>query len=530
MSHFTWISLFVFLVSTSLVSAQELVNESYFPLDKELRKNTAQYVDYDPIKEELCITMEAQKRDKVKGQKRIWDRVQLYFDNSPKFVRDDLLEAEKPDFKTPEFETEFHFISTQLKPSNAEATSLHRYTLEFYTKDFQFQKRLNLTLCKTNEFDRLVTIQHENELLLLVQFHSFTNPSSTQVKYFRIDLNTIKLTSEKILTLAGSSYLGCLDGTIVENKLTVIGKTMVNNFTTTPQEEWKVIQFDLAGNELKQAPISIPLNNRLSQGKIAYSNGAIVLLAEYGPQYTGSFFPVNATTPPKSKKWYINNAMSGLFLNRFDAELNTLNTQMFSYANHFSGIHKGQPATGFNWQSNFHLFEDIQFLPDGSSYLTSHQYRLRWQTRVRKKDGEPNTYTYSSDYEMGYLLVFRITTEGNLDWVYHLNCRQISQKVNEHTRQLQPQNMALKSQRYLVNDEDLVLFYDFRNAGLIGNADLKNIVIKTDGSASAITNYNDGESFDVVENGIVDAGGNQFYLIGYDKKKTNLIVKKVAFQ
>jgi len=513
------------IVFSTAGTAQEIINETYFPLDKELKKSKVEQVSFNVDTDELCLTMRAKKQDKVKGQKRTFERIQLFFNSTPEFTRDDVVRVSTNDFEQPTYSLTDASISTRML-SNSE-NPIHKYiNIDRYDLLMNLEKSIKVQLSKITDFVRVMEAQNGTDLYLLVD-SKVAGGTQHQLKYIVVDLNAMRVTSEKMLQVNGSVSVKGLASAIYNNQLVVVASSQSNNFGIS-QNEWHLARYSLTGEAVDATALPLPADQTLFQAELNSGNGALVLVAEYGSNNFNSIFPSdNTLAPERTKKWRIDNPADGIFYCRMDANLTFLNTQMMSYANQFQGMMKGKKVAANSLKINHQSFQDIIFLPDGSCYLSANQYSMSWRTKVSGK--ETKTYRYKTEYQMDGLLLYHFSNEGQLQWVHHLDRNSKSINIDKHSKQLLPVGLLLNAEMYIVNNDQLAIFYDLRTSGWLGGATIKSTSILKDGSNTPPLNYSATESFEVVSGNIIQLNDNTFFLVGYDKKDTQLIVKKVVF-
>lgn len=528
--------LIVYLIMYSNALTQSLISEKMIPLDKEQKKNEVEFALYNPNTDGITVFFEIQKGEKVKGQKRTYKRYEIDLNNNL-----DIISAEyktlgtKNSVKPRIYFKDFRIGYTTWVDDETD-DKINKVMLQIIKFDNN-NKILDIKdyeLCEEKGFDYYKIMPHNGELIVMAQYEKKKTKDKNEKNrdYLilkRIDPATMETKLSEELNLLGKDELALESYLITNDKIFLVGKQLLQTKVLgikIPQK-WLIFRLNLDGKEEARGEITIPDKAMaISSVYIAEGNGMIYLAGEYGNAKDVTAVP---KMPSSSKTVKVKNPNLGMFIKRFDYNLEEKGTATFSYKEKIlKKLKKGNPK--FTAKKGLYNLRDFYFLPDGSFYVVTEMYAKTYETVKTSSQtmiGTINTYYYYTHYDYMDAVVFKFTPNGELDWLVQIDRDNYRLTYPGHIRSLKPLDPG-KLETFLTNDGRLIALYNTpgRKYGK-KRFGLSEVIISPDGNMTDPVDYNNNFQFCLIDGGIIKYDNNTIFAVGTDRKNDNLWIKKI---
>lgn len=510
---------------------QSLISEKMIPLDKDQKKNEVEFALYNPNTDGITVFFEIQKGEKVKGQKRTYKRYEIDLNNNL-----DIVSAEyktlgtKNSVKPRIYFKDFRIGYTTWVDDETE-DKINKVMLQIIKFDNN-NKIIDIKdyeLCEEKGFDYYKILPYNGELIVMAQYEKKKTKDKNEKNrdYMilkRIDPVTMETKLSEELNLLGKDELALESYLISNDKIFLVGKQLLQTkiLGIKIPQKWLIFRLNLDGKEEARGEITIPDKAMgISSVYIAEGNGMIYLAGEYG--YAKD---VTKTPAPSSGKTVtVKNPNIGMFIKRFDYNLEEKGTATFSYKEKIlKKLKKGNPK--FTKKKGLYNLRDFYFLPDGSFYIVSEMYSKTYES-VKTTSGTisiTNNYTH---YDYMDAVVFKFTPNGELDWLVQIDRDNYRLTYQGFIRSLKPLEPG-KLETFLTNDGRLIALYNTPgrkyNKKRFG---LSEVIISPDGSMTNPVDYNNNFQFCMIDGGIIKYDDNTIFAVGTDRKYDNLWIKKI---
>ncbi|NTW31151.1 MAG: hypothetical protein HGB12_00700 [Bacteroidetes bacterium] len=536
---FTFIGVGSFLATMS----QSLISEKQIPLTKDQTKYEMDFALINSTVGGATVFFEPQKADKVKGEKRKWERYEMiidkdmnvsggeyktlgtknsikpriYFDNFriayTTWVDDEYLDTvwgKKGDYKIKEVpKIVFQLVKYD---NNNKITDIEDYVL-----------------CDEKGFDSYRVIQYKGELLVMAQYEKkkTKNPDEKNrdfLVYNRIDPATMKVKANAELNLLGKDELGFEAFVAANDKIFLVGKQLLQTkvLGIKMAKSYFIFRLGLDGTEEARGTITIPFADKGIGSVYLYENNDTIYMAgEYGdPKSMGGRAPSMKAGSVKCL-----NPFEGMFIKKFDFDLKEVATATFDYKEKImKKLKKGNPK--FNpRKGNFNL-QDFYVLPDGSFYITAEMFVKIYKT-TETKSGDYVTYRYYTEFYYMDAVVFKFNAKGELEWLDQIDRDDYKRTYSGHLKTQKPLEPG-KLEVFLMKDSKLACFYNTpgRKYGK-KRFGLSEVVVSSNGDMSQVYDYTSEAQFGLLDGGLIKIDDNTIMAIGTDKKEKNCWVKKI---
>lgn len=307
------------LLSTGLMS-QSLIKEKKIELTKDQKKHEMEFALGNANTGGVTVFFEIEKGEKVKGEKRKYQRYEMNLDNDLNVVSGDYkIVGTKKSIKPRIYFKDFRIAYTTWVDDETD-DKINKIMLQIV----KFDNNNNIVsvqdyeLCDEKGFDSYRVISYGNELLVMAQYEKKKTKDKNEknrdyLVYKRIDAVTMQVKAESELNLLGKDELGLESFLVANNKIFLVGKQLLQTKVLgwkIPQA-WLVFRLDLEGKEEARGQITIPGGNGIASVYMYTAGDMLYMAGEYGdPKAMGR----GVAFPSGNKTVKVTNPYLGMFI------------------------------------------------------------------------------------------------------------------------------------------------------------------------------------------------------------------------
>lgn len=514
-------------LSTSTAFAQVLVSEKKLELTKDQRKNEMEGALGDSETGGALVYFEAKKAEKVKGQKRQFERYETVLDPNLNVVSGDYVILGTKNAVRPKVFYEDMRIGYTTWVDEEGKTDMVMVQIIKFDKKNKVKEVKDLEVCAEREFKDYRVISLGANLIIMVQYESKEKETKNLdfVKYIRVDVNTMEVKSETDLNLLGRNAFGIEYLLANEGKIYMVGKELatIKPFNITTTKGYILFRLNLEGQEEARQPLELPQGLKIGGVQLHINNGDLLLAGEYA---LGGGKERKPVSPNGSKTVQVSNPYIGIFVMNMDkSSFKTKTTNVYDYQKDvLKKLRKGNP--GFNKKGGSFVLNDFVFLPDGSFYLTAEMFVKYWRTVVTQS-GNIKTSKYYTDYKYLDAVVYKFNPKCEMDWIIQVDRDEYTKTHKGHLSSEKPIEPG-KLDVFLQSNKKLAVLYNTPGKKYGKKRfGLSELLVSPDGNSGEAVDFTSEAQFGMLDGGLIRVDANTVLAVGTDKKEDYLWVKKI---
>lgn len=506
--------------------AQSLLSEKKIELSKDQRKNEMEGALGDSETGGALVYFEAKKAEKVKGQKRQFERFETVLDPDLNVVSGNyVLLGTKNAVRPKIFYENMRIGYTTWTDEDGQTDMMMVQVIKFDKKN-KVQEVKDLEVCAEKEFKDYRIVSLGSDLIIMVQYESKDKATKNLdfVKYIRLDVNTMEVKSENDLNLLGRNAFGIEYLLANEGKIYMVGKELatIKPFNILVTKGYILFRLNLNGQEEARQVLELPQGLRMGGVQLHINNGDLLLAGEYS--LGGK--TAKPVMPYSSKTVKVSNPYIGIFVMKMEkSSFKQKAVNVYDYEKDvLKKLRKGNP--GFNKKGGSFVLNDFIFLPDGSFYLTAEMFVKFWRTTVTQS-GNIKTYRYFTDYKYLDAVVYKFTPSCEMDWMIQVDRDEYTKTYKGHQTSEKPID-AGKLDAFLQADQKLAVLYNTPGKKYGKKRfGLSEILIQPNGNSGEAVDFTSEAQFGLLDGGLIAVDASTVLAVGTDKKEDYLWVKKI---
>jgi len=517
---------------TSAVFSQSLISENKTELSRAQQKNEMDFALRNYQTNGVTVFFEPEKAEKVKGEKRKYQRYEMALDENLKVVGEGYkIIGTKNSVKPRLYFDDFRIgYTTWVDDETDDKVNKIMFQLIKYDNNNVITSIKDFEMCDEKGFDSYRVVTYEGKVYVMAQYEKRKTKNKDEknrdyLVFMRINPISMDVEVQKELNLLGKDELGLESFLVTKDKIFLAGKSLLQ----TKVLGWKIpkgfiaFRLSLDGDEEARGEITIPAGMGIANIYMAENNGMLYMAGEYGDPKAMGKAP---KMPANNKTVKVSNPYLGMFIKKFDFNLQEQATATFDYKEKvLRKLKKGN--AGFTKRGGNYNLQDFYFLPDGSFYITAEMFTKFYETRVTKTQ-YLTIYNYYTHYNYMDALLFKFTPNGELDWVDQIDRDNYRKTYSGHIRSQKPLDPG-KLITFLGPDDKLAMLYNTpgRKYGK-KRFGLSEVIVSRDGQMTDPYDFTSNAEFGLLDDGIISIDPNTVIAVGTDKKGDFLWTKKIS--